>query len=57
MTKSKKMGRPKLPKAEVRNVFSLRFSTTERRQIEAKAKREGKPVTRWARNTLLDASA
>jgi hypothetical protein len=56
MTKSKKMGRPKLPKNKAKAVFSLRLSPPDLQQIESAAKRAGEPVTRWARETLLAAS-
>ena len=56
MTKKKKMGRPKLPKNEARAVFSLRFSPIERKRIDEAAKRAGKRVTAWARESLLAAS-
>jgi predicted HicB family RNase H-like nuclease len=56
MTKTKKIGRPKLPKGKAKAVFSLRLSPPDQRQIETAAKRNGKPVTQWARETLLAAS-
>jgi predicted HicB family RNase H-like nuclease len=56
MTKSKKMGRPKLPKNEAKTVFCLRLSPLDQRQIEAAAKRDAKPVRQWARDTLILAS-
>jgi predicted HicB family RNase H-like nuclease len=56
MTKTKKIGRPKLPKGEAKSVFSLRLSEPDQKQIESAAKRKGKPVTQWARETLLAAS-
>lgn len=57
MTKKKsKMGRPKLPKSDKRKVFSLRFSKHEREKIEHAAEKAGRPVTKWARETLLAAA-
>lgn len=56
MTKTKKIGRPKLPKNEKKTVFSLRLSAIEATQIERAAKQAGEPVTRWARTALLAAS-
>ncbi len=57
MTKTKKIGRPKLPKGKAKAVFSLRLSSEDQRQIDSAAKRSGKPVTQWAREKLLAASA
>lgn len=56
LNKKKKMGRPPLPKGEVRAVFSVRFSNAEKATVEKAAKRAGEPVTRWARNALLAAA-
>jgi predicted HicB family RNase H-like nuclease len=52
----KKIGRPKLPKNEARAVFSVRVSALEKREIEAAAKKAKKPLTQWARETLLSAA-
>jgi uncharacterized protein (DUF1778 family) len=38
-------------------VFSLKLSDDERAAIDAAAERAGKPVTRWARDVLLLATA
>ena len=56
MTKTKKIGRPKLPKGKAKAVFSLRLSEPDQRRIESAAKQSGKPVTQWAREALLSAS-
>jgi hypothetical protein len=56
LKKKKKMGRPPLPRGEARSVFSVRFSDGERAVVESAAKREGEPVTQWARKTLLAAA-
>ena len=44
------------PDDEVRAVFSLRFSPIEQKQIDDAAKRAGKRVTAWARESLLAVS-
>ena len=54
--KKKKMGRPKLPKDEDKKVFSLRLSKHERKRIKEAAERDGRPVTKWAREALLKAA-
>ena len=56
MTKTKKIGRPKLPRGEAKDLFSLRLSKDERHRIEHAAKKAGVKVTTWARETLLAAS-
>ena len=58
MKKEKKvMGRPPLPLKDVRKVFPLRLSDTERALIEkAASKAKEKPVA-WARNALLKAAS
>ena len=56
MTKTKKIGRPKLAKGKAKAVFSLRLSPPDQRQIESAAKRDGKPVTQWARDVLRSAA-
>jgi len=56
MTKTKKIGRPKLPKGEAKELFSLRLSKEDRKTIERAAKKAGSKVTKWARETLLSAA-
>lgn len=57
MTEKKNpVGRPKLPKAQFRKVFSLRFSPPEKERVEKAAKAAKKPTTQWARETLLAAA-
>jgi hypothetical protein len=51
-----KMGRPKLPKREVKLPFVLRLSPGERKQIETAAKKVDLKPGKWARETLLNAS-
>jgi predicted HicB family RNase H-like nuclease len=57
MTEKKKLGRPKLPKGEAKKLFSFRLSKPERHQIEHAAKKAGVKVTKWARETLLQAAS
>jgi len=54
--KKAKMGRPKLPKDEKRQVFSLRVSKAEWGKIKDAAKKAGEPETRWARKAILAAA-
>jgi hypothetical protein len=57
MKKDKKiMGRPKLPAGDVRKVFPLRLSDSERKRIEKAARQKKEKPTEWARNTLLAAA-
>ena len=58
MKKDKKvMGRPKLPSEDVRKVFPLRLSDSERVLVEKAAKKAGEKPVAWARNALLKAAA
>jgi uncharacterized protein (DUF1778 family) len=51
------MGRPPLADGDAKGqVFTLRLTSAEREAIDAAAKLAGKPVTQWARATLLAAS-
>jgi transposase-like protein len=55
-TKKRKprMGRPPKPEGTARTgVFAFKLSEEERAAIVAAAERAGKPVTQWARETLL----
>lgn len=53
-----KMGRPKLPKGQRKQeTFSLRFTTAERKALDAAAKAAKKTVSEWARDSLLIAAA
>jgi hypothetical protein len=56
MTKTPKIGRPKLPKEEKKQVFPIRLSDLERRSIEAAATAVGQKTGEWARNTMLRAA-
>jgi hypothetical protein len=57
MTKTKKIGRPKLPKYEARSVMlSTRVNIEENRAIEAAVKAAKKAKTEWLRNALLAAA-
>lgn len=48
-----RMGRPPLPRDEVKQVFTLRLSAAERGRIEAAAKRDDMPASQWARKVLV----
>jgi hypothetical protein len=51
-------GRPAFAEGTARTgVFTIRLSDEERAAIKAGAERAGKPVTQWAREMLLAASA
>jgi predicted HicB family RNase H-like nuclease len=53
-----RMGRPPLAEGKARGVvFTLRISAEEREAFTAAAERTGQPVTQWAREALLLASA
>ncbi len=51
------MGRPSLGEQARAVVFTLRLSEAERAALVAAAERSGKPVTQWARETLLASAA
>jgi len=51
-------GRPAFEKGTARTgVFTIRISDEERAAIVAAAERAGKPVTQWARETLVAVSS
>ncbi len=51
------MGRPPLADGKAREiVFTLRLSSEERDALLVAAERAGKPVTQWARSSLLRAA-
>ena len=55
--KSKKMGRPKLPKGEFKGVLiGARFAPDEAKQVHDAIKRSGKVKSDWIRTTLLTAA-
>jgi len=54
---SARMGRPPLGDRAKGIVFTIRMSADERDEIVAAAERDGKPVTQWARETLLASAA
>jgi hypothetical protein len=56
MSKKKKMGRPKLPKGEAREVFPLRLSAAERALYERASSEKGLSLPDWMRTTLTNAS-
>jgi hypothetical protein len=47
------MGRPKLPKDEVRKVFPIRLNAKEREIVKQAAKAAGLGPAEWARKKLL----
>ncbi len=55
--KKRGRGRPPLAEGGARDVvFTLRLAEAERDELVAAAERAGKPVTQWARETLLAAA-
>lgn len=51
--KTRKPGRPKLPKGEAKGtIVPVRFSPEDRKRVEASAKANGKTVSQWIRSTL-----
>ena len=54
MTKSKKMGRPKLPRAEARKIMlSTRVNEIELKAIQQAIKAADEDKTVWLRNAIL----
>ena len=54
---SKKMGRPKVPKAKKRGVFIVtRVSPEESQAINGAIRRAGQSQSEWARKALLSAA-
>jgi len=51
-TKKRKVGRPKLPDREVRDVVSLRLSPDERKEYEQCARRGRERLSTWIRQSL-----
>jgi predicted HicB family RNase H-like nuclease len=53
-----RIGRPPVPKKLAKaTLLSVRFTESERAEIERAAKRDGVGLSEWARRTLLDAVA
>ena len=50
--KKRKPGRPKLPKAQVKNVIAIRLTDAEKREYEAKAGQAGLHLSDWIRQAL-----
>ena len=50
--KKRKAGRPKLPKAQVKNVIAIRLTDSEKREYEAKAEQAGLRLSDWIRQAL-----
>lgn len=54
---SKKMGRPKVPKAKLRGILiQARLSPPEIKEIDAAVQRSGQNKSEWVRNCLLAAA-
>ena len=52
-----KMGRPKLPKGEVKGVLlGAKFAPEEAKLVETAVKRAGQGKSEWIRKTLLSAA-
>ena len=52
-----KMGRPKLPKGEVKDVLlGAKFAPDEAKQVNSAVKRENMGKSQWIRKTLLSAA-
>lgn len=52
--KPRKPGRPTLPKGEAKgSIVPVRFSSEDRKRVEAAAKTSNKSVSEWIRSTLL----
>ena len=55
-SKSKKVGRPKLPKGEAKGkIVAMRFDAEDLKRIDAAAKATKKSRSEWMRNTLFAA--
>lgn len=52
----KKMGRPKLPAGEARDVYPLRLSASERSLFEQAASKENETLPEWIRKHLTNAA-
>jgi len=50
--KKRKVGRPKLPRTQIKNVIAIRLTDTEKRQYTAKADAAGMKLSDWIRQTL-----
>jgi hypothetical protein len=51
-----KLGRPELPKEEVRAVVPIRFSALELEKIREAARKADKPLSAWIRETCNQAA-
>ena len=57
-TKKPKLGRPSLPKGEVREkITPIRFKPDERKTFEKAAEKAGFSLSEWIRQTLRNAIA
>ena len=56
MSKTKKVGRPKLAKGEAKGkIVPVRFTNEALKALEARAKSDGKTVSEWIRGTVYAA--
>jgi hypothetical protein len=54
MPKTKKLGRPVLPKGKAKDALvQVRFSDLEKAKLARRAKKEGLKLSEWARQTLI----
>ena len=51
-TKKRSVGRPKLPKGQVKNVIAIRLTDVEKRKFEREASERGIPLSEWVRQTM-----
>ena len=55
-SKTKKVGRPKLPKGEAKGrIVPVRFTANDLKAMEAAAKASDKKLSEWIRNTVHEA--
>ena len=57
MNKKPKLGRPSLPKDDVKQVFPIRLSRFERHVVEKAARKAGLRASEWARSVMLASAA
>lgn len=56
--KNPRIGRPPVPKKLAKDtLLSVRFSETERKELEKAAKKTGSKLSEWVRAALLSAAA
>jgi len=50
--KKRKVGRPKLPKGQIKNVIAIRLSDSEKAEYERRAAERGLRLSDWIRQAL-----